>query len=173
MLLQVVKLTCHETIALPLFAGLKDLILSTASSADVPITTLKNAVELEMLSLGIFEGYADWSLKHIDVSHLHALKHVRIKNFAPRELHVPDGCLLHIEWDEDHTDGSKFGQWVQVQSLWQAQRNPLGSLQVYTSQLGTKNVWSNMSNTQQYSRSAAWGLCSSVISSLLPHAIPV
>ncbi len=130
-LLQVVKLTCHETIALPLFAGLKHLILSTASSADVPITTLKNAVALETLSLGIFEEYADWSQKDIDVSHLHALKHVRIENFAPQELHVPDGCLLHFVWDEDHTDGSKFGQWVQVQSLWQAQRNPLGSLQIY------------------------------------------
>ncbi|CAK0781950.1 hypothetical protein CVIRNUC_005514 [Coccomyxa viridis] len=73
---QVMKLTCHETIALPLFAGLKHLILSTASSADVPITTLKNAVALETLSLGIFEEYADWSQKDIDVSHLHALKHM-------------------------------------------------------------------------------------------------
>ena len=128
---QVAKLTCHETIALPPLTALKHLILSIASSADVPITTLQNAVALETLSLGIFEEYADWSQKDIDVSHLHALKHMRIENFAPRELHVPDACLLHIVWDEDHTDGSKFGQWVQVQSLWQAQHNRLGSLQVY------------------------------------------
>ena len=130
-LLQIAELTCHETIALPPFAALKHLILSLASLADVPITTLQNAVALETLSLGIYGEYADWSLNVIDMSHLPALKHMRIENFAPQELHVPDGCLLHIVWDEDHTDGSKFVQWVQVQSLWQAQRNRLGSLQVY------------------------------------------
>ena len=129
--MQVAVLTCHNTIALPLFSELRHLILSTTSSAGVPITQLKSAITLETLSLGIFEGYADWSLKDIDLSSLHALKHVRIENFAPRELRVPEGCLLHVVWDDDCADDSKFRQWVEVQSLWQAQHIYLGSLKVY------------------------------------------
>ena len=129
--LQVAAFTCHDTIALPPFVALRHLILSTASSAELPIAYFKNATALETLSLGITGDYADWSSEDVDLSSLHALKHVRIENFAPRELHIPDGCLLHVVWDEDYTDGSKFRQWIQVQSLWQAQHNRLGSLQVY------------------------------------------
>ena len=129
--LQVAVLTCHESIALPPFAALRHLILSIASSEDLPITYLLNAIALETLSLGIFGEYADWSDEDIDVSSLHALKHMRIENLAPRELHVPDGCLLHIVWDKNRTNGSKFVQWANVQSLWQARGNHLGSLQVY------------------------------------------
>ena len=131
--LQVAALTCHKITALPPFAALRHLILSTASSADLPIGHVINAPALETLSLGISARgeYADWSLKDMDLSTLHALKHVRIENFAPRELHVPDGCLLHVMWNKSRTDGSKFTQWARVQSLWQAQRNRLGSLQIY------------------------------------------
>ena len=131
--LQVAVFTCHDTIALPPFAALRHLILSTASSAEFPIAYLKNAIALETLSLGIFGDYVDWSLEDIDLSSLHALKHVRIEKFAPRELCVPDGCLLHVIWDDDRTSDSKFRQWVDVQSLWQAQHYCLGSLQVYLS----------------------------------------
>ena len=127
---QIAKFDCRKAIALPPFAALRHLILSTASSADLPMASLKNAVALETLSLGISGTYADWSHKDMDVSALHALKHVRLENFAPRKLHVPDGCLLHVVWDGESTDGSKFARWARVQSLWQAQPNRLGSLNV-------------------------------------------
>ena len=129
--LQAAVLTCHQNIALPPFAALRHLILSTASSADLPIRYMKHAIALETLSLSIFGEYADWSSKDIDLSSLHALKHVRIENFAPRKLHVPDRCLLHVVWDKDRTDDSKFTRWAQVQLLWQDHSNRLGSLQVY------------------------------------------
>ena len=130
MTLQVAALTFYRDIALPPFVALRHLILSTTSPADLPIATLENASALQTLSLRIFGTYADWSHKDIDVSSLHALKHVRIENFAPRKLHVPDGCLLHVVWDGDYTDESRFRRWAQVQSLWQAQCNHLGSLQI-------------------------------------------
>ena len=134
--LQVAVLICHEDIALPPFMALRHLIVqlnqfSTIRSADPPIATLKNAISLETVHLGIFGKYADWSQTDIDMSSLHALKLVCIANFAPRKLHVPDGCLLHIKWDEESTDGSMFRRWAQVRSLWQAQRNRLGSLQIW------------------------------------------
>ena len=133
--LQVAVLTCHEDIALPPFMALKHLVvrlyqISTTRSADLPITTLKNAVSLETVHLGIFGKYADWSKTDIDMSSLHALKHVCIVNLAPRKFHVPDGCLLHVKWDEKTTDDRKFRRWAQVRSLWQAQPNRLGSLQI-------------------------------------------
>ena len=133
--LQVAVLTCHEDIALPPFMALRHLIvhlhrISTTTSANLPITTLGNATSLETLSLGIFGKYADWSQTDIDMSSLHALKHVCIVNFAPRKLSVPDGCLLHVKWDEERTNAHKFRRWAQVRSLWQAQPNCLGSLQI-------------------------------------------
>ena len=131
MALQVAVLTCHRHIELPPFAALRHLIVSTASTADLPNTTLQNATALETLSLGIFGSYADWSHKIVDFSCLYALKHMRIVNIAPRMLHLPDGCLLHVVWNGECSDDSGFRQWAQVQSLWQAQHNRLGSLHVY------------------------------------------
>ena len=127
---QVAVLTCHEDIALPPFMALRHLIVSTSGSAALPITTLKNAVQSETLSLGIFGSFQDWSQTDIDVSSLHALKHMTIENLAPQDLHLPDGCLLHVVWNEERIDGSMFRGWAQVRSLWQAQRNRLGSLQI-------------------------------------------
>ena len=133
--LQVAVLTCHEDIALPPFMALRHLVvhlyqISTSRSADLPITTLKNAISLETVHLGILGKYADRSNRDIDMSSLHALKHVCIVNFAPRKLHVPGGCLLHVKWDEKSTDDRKFRRWAQVRSLWQAQPNRPGSLQI-------------------------------------------
>ena len=136
---QIAKLDCRKAIVLPPFAALRHLILSTAGSTDLPMASLKNAVALETLSMGISGTYASWSHKDMDVSALHALKHVRIENFAPRTLHVPDGCLLHVVWDDESTDRSKFARWARVQSLWQAQPNRLGSLNVHC-QAGEVNM---------------------------------
>ena len=135
MLLQVAVLTCHADIALPPFMALRHLIvhlhrIGTGISANLPITTLGNATSLETLSLGIFGKYADWSQTDRDMSSLHALEHVCIVNFAPRKLHVRDGCLLHVKWDEGSTNPHKFRRWAQVRSLWQAEPNCLGSLQI-------------------------------------------
>ena len=133
MLLQVAVLTCHADIALPPFMALRHLIvhlhrIGTGISANLPITTLGNATSLETLSLGIFGKYADWSQTDLDMSNLHALEHLCIVNFAPRKLHVRDGCLLHVKWDEARTNPLKFRRWAQVRLLWQAQPNCLGSL---------------------------------------------
>ena len=127
---QIAKFDCRRAIVLPPFAALRHLILSTASSTDLLMASLRNAVALETLSLGISGTYADWSHKDMDVHALHALKHVRLENFAPQMLYVPDGCLLHVVWDGESTDGSKFARWARVQSLWQSQPNRLGSLNV-------------------------------------------
>ena len=128
--MQIAVLTCRQNIAMPPFAALKHLILSTVSPADNSILMMKNGMPLETLSLASCGEYVDWSLENIDVSSLRALKHVRIENVAPRKLDVPDGCLLHVVWDENSTDGSKFRRWSHVRSLWQAQPNRLGSLQI-------------------------------------------
>ena len=127
MLMQLVVLSGYDVIALPPFAALRHLIVSTASSRHLPITYIKLAITLETLSLGIFgDGvYADWSGEDIDVSSLRALKHVRIENFAPRRLHVPDGCLLHVVWDGGCSHDHEFMKWARVQSLWQEQSNRL------------------------------------------------
>jgi len=130
MALQVAVLTCHQEIVLPPFAALRHLLLTIASSTDPPNTYMKHASALETLSLSIFGEYANWSSDIIDLSSLHALKHVRIENYAPQELYVPDDCLLHIVWDGESTDDSSFTEWARVQSLWQQQSNCLGSLQI-------------------------------------------
>ena len=106
--LQVAVLTCHEDIALPLFAALRHLTMSSAGLAELPIATLSNATSLETLSLGIFGDYADWFDSDLDVSSLHALKHVGIEKFAPRKLQAPDSCLLHVVWNEERTDANRF-----------------------------------------------------------------
>ena len=141
---QIAVLNCHEVtlsdlrslpdIALPSFAALRHLILSTAGDASADLPIMKHAIELETLSLGILGSgiNADWSCEDVDVSALRALKHVRIEDFAPR-LYVPDGCLLHFVWDADSSDDRTFLQWIEdsrseVQSLWQSNR--LGSLQM-------------------------------------------
>ena len=128
--LQIAVLTCHQDIALPPFAALKHLILSAMDPADPPYATLKNGIPLETLSLVVCGDSPDWSQVDIDLSSLPALKHVRIENFAPRKLHVPDGCLLHVVWDEASAISSEFRRWARVRRLWQAQPNRLGSLQV-------------------------------------------
>ena len=126
-LLQVAVLTCHQVVPLPPFAALKHLILSSVEPAHLPITCLEHATSLETLSLGV-----DWSARaseDINVSSLHALKHVRIDSFAPRCLIVPDGCLLHLVWDGKR--GSNFEEWVDDMQFWcEGQSIRLGSLQI-------------------------------------------
>ena len=129
MALQVAVLTCYRHIELPPFAALRHLILCATSPGNLPNTTLQNATALETLSLCNFDRYADWS-HTIDFSSLYALKHMRIENVAPRMLHLPEGCLLHVMWNGRCTDDSGFRQWAQVQSLWQGHHCRLGSLDV-------------------------------------------
>ena len=132
MLLQVAVLTCHQVVPLPPFAALKHLILSSARPAHLPITRLEHATSLETLSLGADGPHVNWSARgseDVDVSSLHALKHVRIGSFAPRCLIVPDGCLLHLVWDGNHV--SNFEEWVDdMQMLCEGQSIRLGSLQI-------------------------------------------
>lgn len=134
MLLQVAVLTCREVPPLPPFAALKHLILSTPGPAQLPITYLEHATSLETLSLGVFGPDAarfTRNTQNIDVSSLPALKHVRIDNFVPNWLHVPDGCLLHVVWDGVGAHHSNFGGWARrMQLLWEEQSNCLGSLQI-------------------------------------------
>ena len=144
--LQVMVLTCCKVHPLPPFAALKHLIFSAsyaASSADFPITCLQHATALETLSLSIPGQCADrLSSEDIDLSSLHTLKHMRIENFAPQKLHVPEGCLLHVVWDEEGSDNSMLSDWTQVQSLWKEQSNRLGSLQVcwQVSEMDSPNI---------------------------------
>ena len=135
MLLQVAVLSCQEVLPLPPFAALKHLILSTPDPADLPITILEHATSLETLSLGVSGPddlwYSDES-GDIDLSSLHALKHVRIDNFVPTWLDVPDGCLLHVAWDGEGAYDSNFEAWARdMQLLWEGQSICLGSLQIY------------------------------------------
>ena len=134
MLLQVAVLTCQEVLPLPPFAALKHLILSTPDPADLPVTYLEHATSLETLSLGVSGPDADRSSRntdYIDVSSLHALKHVRIDNFVPGWLDVPDGCLVHAVWDGEGAHDSNFEAWAgDMQSLWDEQSFRLGSLQI-------------------------------------------
>ena len=130
MLLQIAVLTFHQDIALPPFAALRHLILNAIDPADPPYATLKNGIPLETLSLVVCGDSTDWSHVNMNLSSLHALKHVRLENFAPGKLHVPDGCLLHIVWDEASAISSEFRRWARVRRLWQAQPNRLGSLQI-------------------------------------------
>ena len=131
--LQIAVVNCSKILPLPPFAALRHLILSagsTASSADLD-TCLQHATALETLCLGVAGQYADrLSSEDIDLSSLHALTHMRMENFAPRRLHVTQGCLLHVVWNEKGSDNCKFPEWAQVQSLWEEQSNRLGSLQV-------------------------------------------
>ena len=134
MLLQVAVLTCQELLPLPPFAALKHLILSTSSPADLPITWVKHATSLETLSLGVCGPQFGWSMRESDyifLSSLHALKHVRINDFMPRWLDVPDGCLLHLVWDGEGVHDSEFEAWAcDMQLLWEGQSIRLGSMQI-------------------------------------------
>ena len=134
MLLQVAVLTCQEALPLPPFVALKHLILSTSGPADVPITDLEHATSLETLSLGISGPDDLWESKKsgdIDLSSLHALKHVRVDNFVPMWLTVPDGCLLHVVWDGEGAYDSNFEAWARdMQLLWEEASIRLGSLQI-------------------------------------------
>ncbi|CAK0782451.1 hypothetical protein CVIRNUC_005694 [Coccomyxa viridis] len=131
---QVAVLTCREVLPLPPFAALKHLILSTPDPADLPITYLEHATSLETMSLGTCGpdfGFYSRRSEEIDVSSLHALKHVRIDNFVPMWLDVPDGCLLHVLWDVDGVHDSEFEAWARdMQLLWEGQSMRLGSLQI-------------------------------------------
>ena len=134
MLLQVAVLRCQEVLPLPPFAALKHLIVSTSGPEDLPITSLEHVTSLETLSLGVSGPDADHrsqNTEDIDLSSLHALKHVRIDNFTPRWLDVPDGCLLHVAWDGVGAHDSNFDGWARrMQLLWEEQSNCLGSLQI-------------------------------------------
>lgn len=131
--LQVAVLSCQEVLPLPPFAALKHLIMSLPGSADVPITDLEHATSLETLSLGIFglDDLWDITFGEIDLSSLHALKHVRVDDFVPGLLTVPDGCLLHVVWDGKGAYDSNFEAWARdMQLLWEGQSIRLGSLQI-------------------------------------------
>lgn len=115
---------------IPPLHGLRHLIVKTMHM-EMVCNQLQGLPFLETLKLQQRSGVFTTPL---DVSRLHALKNLCLENMVPSNLSIPEGCKLHVSWNDESSgriSADDRTDWL-TSTLWSRLPGSLVSVQVNT-----------------------------------------